>query len=255
MTSELNVDKRRSPGRVLQRPKKIPGKALAPASYAADGPQDPQDGGGPVLAAARVRLIYWGSAWGTHLALRSQIDTAARSILTGGYVKTLSEYRANIGAGMLVESLAYAAGRGPADNFTDDEVQGVLRNMMTGGLLPQPTDDQHLYLVVTPPGVAVNGILGEHWYFGYACNDGTQRNVHYGWVTGTQISDYSCTMSHELVESITDPEMNAITFASCPGVDGTCEIGDVCDQCYSLGDGTVVQNWYSKKQRACVSPK
>jgi hypothetical protein len=127
--------------------------------------------------------------------------------------------------------------------------------MIGSGLLPPPTNDQHLYLIVTPPGVSVNGVLGEHWFFVYPDNAGAGRNVHYGWVTGNQIGDYTCTMAHELVESITDPEMDGITFANCPGVEGTCEIGDVCNTCYALPDGTVVQDWYSKQQHRCITPE
>jgi hypothetical protein len=201
-------------------------------------------------------LIYWGTVWGTNAALRNQIDGAAKSILSSNYVTALSEYRPNIGAGAVVGSQVYATGNDPANNFTDDDVKGVLRNMMGANLLPEPIDDQHLFLVVTPPNTSVDGTWGEHWCFAYACRDGIARMVHYGWVTGAsnyQIGDYSCTLAHELVESITDPEMDAITFASCPGVTGTCEIGDVCSQCYTLDDGTVVQNWYSKKQGACLA--
>ena len=220
-------------------------------------PIGPGDYGGLVLARAQVRMIYWGTAWGVNAQLRNQIDGAAGSILSSNYVTALSEYRPNIGAGAVVGSQVYAAGD-PANNFTDDDVKGVLRDMMGANLLPEPIDDQHLFLVVTPPNTSVDGNWGEHWCFSYACSDGIERKVHYGWVTGAsnyQIGDYSCTLAHELVEAITDPEMDAIRFASCPGVTGTCEIGDVCSQCDTLDDGTVVQNWYSRNQGACVAPK
>ena len=240
----------RCSGRVL--PRRARATLLAPAGEAVA--QDPDDGGGLVLHNAQVQLVYWGASWNNGGALLTGIDHAVQIILGSGYVAALSEYRNNIGAGTLAGSQIYAPSGDPANNFTDNDVQALLRQMISAGLLPEPLDDQHLFLVVTPPGVAVDGILGEHWFFQYACSDGVLRRVHYGWITGTQIADYSCTMAHEIVESITDPEMDAITFASCPGVDGTCEIGDVCQACYALPDGTIVQDWYSAAQHKCIRP-
>jgi hypothetical protein len=239
----------RSSGRVL--PSSVR-QQFKPAENAAVN--DPYDGGGLVLHHARVQLVYWGASWNNNGPLRAQIDSAVRTILSGNYVAALSEYRSNIESGTLAGSQIHAPAGDPPNNFTDNDVQRVIRDMIDGGLLPPPVDNQHLYLMVTPPDVSVDGILGEHWFFLYAGNDGVPRKVHYGWVTGRRIDDYSCTMAHELVESITDPEMDGITFASCPGVDGTCEIGDVCDQCYALPDGTVVQDWYSKQQHRCIRP-
>jgi hypothetical protein len=251
MTNPAN-DNRKQPGKILPRVKKFGLKAAGHAF-----PKGPDDGGGVVLAHAQVRMIYWGTAWGANAALQTQIDGAARSILSSSYVTDLSEYRPNIGAGAVAGSQVYTVGNDPANNFTDDDVKGILRDMMGANLLPEPIDDQHLFLVVTPPQITVDGTWGEHWYFSYTCRDGVERRVHYGWVTGapdSQIGSYSCTLAHELVESITDPEMDAITFANCPGVAGTCEIGDVCSQCYTLADGTVVQNWYSKRLGDCSAP-
>ena len=244
---EQNIE--RYSGKVLSRC----ARAMAAAEPQA-GLGDPNDGGGLVLHDAQVRLVYWGLSWNNSIPLRDRIDAAVRSILASNYVLALNEYRDNIRAGTLAGSQMHAVAD-PANNFADNDAQALLRGMITSGLLPEPLDDQHLYVLVTPPGVTVDGTLGEHWYFKFACSDGTIRNVHYGWVTGNAIDDYSCTMAHELVESITDPEMDAITFASCPGVDGTCEIGDVCNQCYQLGDGTTVQNWYSTREHGCISPR
>ena len=244
----IEQETRRGPGKVLAS------RAMAMAAAEPQaGPGDPDDGGGLVLHNAQVRLVYWGSSWNNSLDLRNRIDAAARSILSSNYVLALNEYRDNIGAGTVADSQIFAA-IDPPNNFTDNDAQAAIRHMVAAGLLPEPLDDQHLYLLISPPGVTVDEALGEHWYFKFACSDGTIRNLHYGWVTGRNIGDYSCTLAHELVESITDPEMDAITFASCPGVNGTCEIGDVCDQCYQLPDGTTVQNWYSKRQHQCITP-
>jgi hypothetical protein len=53
-------------------------------------------------------------------------------------------------------------------------------------------------------------------------------------------------MSHELVETITDPEGNAW---------GPIEIGDVCIPLNDWLDGVYVQSYWSNVDGACVMPR
>jgi hypothetical protein len=61
-------------------------------------------------------------------------------------------------------------------------------------------------------------------------------------------------MSHELVESLTDPEGNAIV-----GVSGTCEqsgwceIADICDSTVVVS-GVAVSTYWSEQADKCVAP-
>jgi hypothetical protein len=115
------VKSERSSGRVL--PHSVPAQ-VAPAGQSAAN--DPNDGGGLVLHNAQVQLVYWGTSWNNSGTLRAQIDTAARTILASNYVAALSEYRSNIGPGTLAGSQIYAPSGDPANNFTDNDVQGII---------------------------------------------------------------------------------------------------------------------------------
>ena len=99
----------------------------------------------------------------------------------------------------------------------------------------------------------MDGLLGQHHVFDFD-ESGTILRVHYGWVRGTTLDEYSITLSHELVESITDPEMDGVHFVDCTDVDGTCEIGDVCNDSYNLSNGTAVQEYYSAASDRCIRP-
>jgi len=205
-----------------------------------------------VLDRVQLQVIYWGSDWNARVALRTQLDTATKAILSSNYIKALSEYRNNIGAGALAGSQVYVWTTEPSDNFSDDQVQQLLRDMINAQKLPVPGRN-NLNIVMLPPGVSHGNVLGEHFYFTYD----NQQAVHYGWVTAVNglVDDYTCTLSHELVEAITDPEMDGILFSQgCAGISGTCEIGDVCGTCYALPDGTVVQDWYSARDGRCTQP-
>jgi hypothetical protein len=85
-----------------------------------------------------------------------------------------------------------------------------------GTLPPLDADNQNLYLVIMPQGVSNqnSGFVGEHTYY----VDPAGRNVHFGWITnGGTLNGVTSILSHELVESVTDPEGSVIT-----GVAGTC---------------------------------
>jgi hypothetical protein len=101
-----------------------------------------------------------------------------------------------------------------------------------------------------PPGPARAGSLGEHTYF-----DLNGTNLHYGWVTnnGGTLASLTWVFSHELVESVTDPEGTAITGTGC-NQGGWCEIGDVCTGNTVQINGVTVQRYWSQVDQACVVP-
>ena len=59
--------------------------------------------------------------------------------------------------------------------------------------------------------------------------------------------------SHELVESVTDPEGSAITGTGC-NQGGWCEIGDVCTANTAVINGVTVQRYWSQVDGQCVVP-
>ena len=53
-----------------------------------------QDGGGPVLTAARISLVYWGSAWTSATAnpTAAQVTAALTDLVTGPWGTQLNQY-------------------------------------------------------------------------------------------------------------------------------------------------------------------
>jgi hypothetical protein len=226
--------------------------ALA-AMAAAD---QPVDGGGPVLSHLRLRNLYWGNSWDQHLPLVASIDAATRAILSGTYVTLLSEYRNGIGVGSVVSSHVIHR-PDPSDGFSEDDVRRLLSDVFDSGEVPLPQLSDDAYLVYAPPGVRLPDDLGAHTYMDdYISPTGARPMVYFGWVTepGSTLEGYTCTLSHEVVEMITDPHFDAIHFQIPPGSHEVPEIADRCSDCYRRNDGTTVQAWYSQQNRGCFQP-
>jgi len=209
------------------------------------------DGGGPVLSAVQVQLVFWGSAWNsaTNPSL-NQVVTAVQTILNSPYMLGLAQYR-GIGLGTLAGTTTITSSN-PPNPFSDANVQSFIGSQTTAGALPSPVGNpQLLYVVVPPSGVAASGpFIGEHSYFGQS-----GLNVHYAWVTISSLAGLTTIFSHELAESCSDPEGTAITgVAGTCGQSGWCEIGDVCQSTNTVC-GVTVQSYWSQQDRSCIVPR
>ncbi len=215
-----------------------------------------RDRGGPVIQTARLILIFWGTSWVSNPPVTVEsIVKATTKIVTGAYMDRLQQYRnfgrATVQARSIVATSFGSSPADPPSPFSDADVQTLISNLITAGSIPGPaTDDQLLYMVFMPPNAASSGpFTGEHCSFHFL---GTK--CHCGWVTndGT-LSSLTSIFSHELVESVTDPEGGAITgdYGSCRQ-DGWCEIGDVCAGNNVTMDGVNVHRYWSQADRKCV---
>jgi hypothetical protein len=215
------------------------------------------DHGGPVIPNAHLQFIFWGAAWTTGTPSIGQVTDAVVNIITGPYMDLLSQYR-NIGHATLfgttlVSSAVGGSPANPPSPFNDGDISGLISNLCQAGRLPSPaTDSELFYCVILPPGVnSGGGFIGEHTYFSL---DGV--NCHFAWVMNNGTLDYVTTVfSHELVETVTDPEGSAILGdpGSC-NQSGWCEIGDVCEGNTTSIRGIVVQRYWSQRDKSCAAP-
>jgi hypothetical protein len=214
------------------------------------------DHGGPVIGQVHLYLVFWGAAWNTGTTSPSMgaVTDAVVNILTGPYMNSLHQYR-SIGSGWLEGTVlvSNAVGSSPATppaNFSNSDVETLLTNLIAAGRLPDPsTDSELLYMVMLPQGASQPGLLGEHTYYSH---NGT--NLHYGWVAnGGSLTSVTWVFSHELVESVTDPEGSAVTGTGC-NQSGWCEIGDVCTGNTAVINGVTVQRYWSQVDGQCVVP-
>jgi hypothetical protein len=211
------------------------------------------DHGGRVLSAAPVYLIYWGRYWAPDRVASptpDQITHALRTVLAGSYLSALTQYR-NIGPAVIGGSHVITT-TDPPSRFTDKNIEAFLSALFKAGILPAP-DDNAIYVVIIPPGIYTgegDDLVGEHNYY----RRGGHR-IHYAWITDSEVLDGATqTTTHEIVETVTDPEGTAIlgTPRTCDG-ERWCEIADICSDAAKL-HGVMVAPYWSNIAGRCVIP-
>jgi hypothetical protein len=229
-------------------------RALAPPGAGAGGAAKFVDNGGVVLQVPQLYLIYWGSGWTSVPAptpTSDQVTAACQTLMASAYLTGLAQYR-GIGRGFLRGSAVITTSN-PPNGFTDQQVANFIDGELNSGTIPAPdVDNQTLYCVVVPKGVNASNtsFIGEHTYY----TRGGQR-IHFAWITNSgSLSSVTSIISHELVESATDPEGSAwLGVAGTCNQGGWCEIGDVCSSVSQL-DGVTVQSYWSNQDGACSVP-
>jgi hypothetical protein len=92
----------------------------------------------------------------------------------------------------------------PPNGFTDNQVSTFIDDQITAGAIPGPDiDNQTLYCVIMPQGINSSNasFVGEHTYY----TRGSHR-IHFAWITNSgNLSSVTRILSHEVVESVTDP--------------------------------------------------
>ena len=211
------------------------------------------DHGGRVLSSARVYPIYWGRYWAPDRVASptpDQITHALRTVLAGSYLAGLAQYR-NIGPAVIHGSHVITTSD-PRSQFTDRDIEAFLNAQFDAGVLPAP-DEQAVYVVTIPPGIYSgegDDLSGEHNYYR---RDG--HRIHYAWITDSEVLDGATqTTTHEIVETLTDPEGTAIlgTPGTCDG-ERWCEIADICSDAVKL-HGVMVEPYWSNIAGHCVIP-
>lgn len=239
------------------------GSGLVSAAPSAAGTSSFIDMGGTVLPAVNVQLIFWGSAWpGGSSPTPVDVAAAFGAVLSGPYTGALGQYR-GVGGGTLAGTTV-VADSDPPDQFSNDAVAGLLKQLFEQNRIPEPDSaSQPLYCVVMVAGIRASdpNVIGEHSFFYYCDVDlpfdfDIAQKVYYAWVLNDGTLDgMSTVFSHELVEAVTDPEGNAIMgdAGSCYG-GGWCEIGDVCQGNVGQSNGVTVQAYWSQRDGVCVIP-
>ncbi len=206
----------------------------------------PEDLGGPVINSAHVELIFWGNGWnsGGGPALRSQVQDAVDSIVTGPYLTLLAQYRSSIHPGTRVGSVTITTST-PPNPFSNAAVISLLQVNISNGTLPAPgSDSQLLYMVIPQPGIMAGNIGGEHTS---ALVSGTR--FHYGWtINNSNLSTITSIFSHELAEAVSDPEVNVHTAIVVPSTNDELGDGDAQQFTYRL-NGVTVQALLSERDR------
>jgi hypothetical protein len=208
------------------------------------------DGGGPVLDHVHVELIYWGAGWNSHQSLEASMTDAVDSILAGTYLSGLSQYRSSLGTGTRIGALTVTSSS-PPSQFSNGDVVRFLQASINSGIVPSPANDpQLLYVVLPQPGSSTSNYLGYH-----SANYSTQGRFHYAWtIDDGTMATLTYNFSHELIESMTDPDGNAIQV-NPPNPTNWNEIADKQAQQYAYRlNNILVTSYLSVRDHAYLVP-
>ena len=216
---------------------------------------------GPLLTAAQVFTIFWGSGWQQppQSDLVQRVNQFFDFILTSALLDQLAEYSVpgnQIGHGMRMGTTTLTT-PDPGSSVQDSAIQKMLQQEISAGTnIPAPTPNT-VYFVMLPPGVQViqGGSASCQAFCGY--HDAVNSNIFYavmpypacsGCTGGLAVFDaLTSTTSHELCEAITDPIPGQGWYDDANG-----EIGDICAwQTKKLGNYAVQLEW-SNRSGKCL---
>jgi hypothetical protein len=230
-----------------------------------------------------VNLIFSGPTWSSSQGKQEEaaIIASVQAILNSPYLSGLTEYgsdgKANLGSVTTTSNTVTMTGSGNSTQATLSSVDGVIQAAFFNGFaLPGYNDWQHapIEFVISDPTSTGNFSHGYNqqgqWFFppNYPF---FQMPAHVVWVgtmtpTGSgagpvDIDRFTVTFSHELVETMSDPDGNGITVtppAKLPkSILGDGQIGDneADGQRYvSRVDGQLVQAYWSNRYQAFIVP-
>jgi len=239
--------------------------------------------GGPVMHAARIVVVDYGSGtYGTGTPYTTDDPSffttmAAASGTVDPVWAVLAEYPDTTGPAAYDWTYVnqFAITPSAANNgatITNDQLQSELKAQVSAGNLPAPAGDglTTLYVVNFPAGktINLNGSLSGvqfcayHWSAAY--NAGhlitailpNVSSVGSGCGGLTDIRNHELVEAHEVAEAINDPLVGETSVVAYPLAwydPANGEIADICNAAPATNLGFTVQKVWSNAQSACVS--
>jgi hypothetical protein len=215
--------------------------------------------GGQLASGIAVEFLFWGSFWQqpANAALVNGVMAKCATLFKGPYFSALRQYgvtdRPTIREGLIVLN------PGPPGSFDDDDVGDMVWTLIDDNHFPEPEDagGRIFYVVIMPPGQSYTGPSARGAHSHQEDDDILEFDNHDAWVAwigfneGT-VDGITLTLSHELVETMTDPNGDAWYVDSIGSETG--EIGDFCTSPSKWGfvQGIFVDSYWSKGANACV---
>jgi len=225
-----------------------------------------QHHGGPVGSGLPVELLFWGDWWNSAegVGRRTLIIDRTQALLASDYFSELKQYGVDRPHWRGARTVTKPGPPG-AFNSNDDQqaVPDLIDDLIDDDVFPDPDDEKIAFVVFMPKGftqsIGANGAHTKDYNYTFPWD------VDWYWVawvrsfgvdTGEDPEDALRTMSHELVEMLSDPESDA-WYAGNPQ---TGEIGDAAVS--SPGkikqtawvNGVHVQAYWSNQYGATVIP-
>jgi hypothetical protein len=240
--------------------------SLLVAKYAVAGDATSTDSatfkGGTTSSRFRlVPIFYDSTAWFTSPPSSLDVTQAIRELLQSPYLSQLNQYgfsRLELLPSILINQAA------PATHTSDDPAN-ILASLMNAGAVPRPRpSDSVVYTIFYPAGTSVTDISACGWHYTSAG----------AWIASVEFADPPAsttnpaaraksaldnvmrTFSHELVETITDPDATPNTgWQMNRKINRGAEISDACNQTGDFTAGVFVDAYWSERDKACIIPQ
>jgi hypothetical protein len=232
--------------------------------------------GGVLLPHVEAQAVYLGSEWNSTQgeAKIQALDGFLSYLVSSPYMDALTRAGYRVGRGVAVPGVVLPNNINKNYYLTDSQIQHDLQNAISAGTI-QPPDANRAYVVYTEPGVAVYNnsdgsdsvydFLGYHGAFGGHNAAGKPVDIHYvvvpypgGWNPTadsqgfpTNFSEVTSITSHELAETVTDPNVNYKRVGWYDDHYGS-EIGDLTGGAIRELNGYYIQLLVNRIDRALV---
>jgi len=218
--------------------------------------------GGAIVTVCNLELLFWGSFWDTAANPSvNDIIGAVKDILNSPYLSGLEPFgfqSLSLQGSMIIHSPA------PAATYAESDVADMVWKLIDDGLFkkPQDEDPRTIYMIFAPktssfqqtiPNVVVGG---EH-------DDATDLDLippefNHAWIAfvnyTNSLDGLMEVFTHELVETITDPEPPSGYYDNAAQNPNITEIADYCSNIYGWVNGHMVSSYYSKSLLGCIVP-
>jgi hypothetical protein len=232
--------------------------AFAAGVGGADCAQHVQLNGNPgtIVAKAKITSVFWGGYWAASgSSERTGYDQTWRDVgNSGAFYARLAEYSTptqTLQAGSWSGSVLANSGLASGALITEDAIQAELSAEIGAGIVPSLTANS-VYVIMLPPGVTSqydqqNNFAGHHRQF-VDPQRGSQAIRYAVIVYGSDAQYVNPVISHEISETITDPDLSTGWLDPSDGE----EVGDICRFNYFTLDGFQIEKIFSQRQCACI---
>jgi hypothetical protein len=217
------------------------------------------DQGGPVLANAKVQLIFWGDWNDSSLdPSKDTIEAAIQKIINSEYYSKLSQYR-GIQKPAYLGSVVNKKSHLP-NTFKDSSIEKAIDDSIKNGSVPDFrsfTNGQIMYIVIPTPGHVSDNTKYDafHYNFTYQGNDEGVYAVYSWRFKERELEWITRALAHEIAEACTNPVDDKEAFVD-PNLDDPDknEIADFCEKEVGKVKGVTVEGYWSNLDGGCVIP-
>ena len=221
--------------------------------------------GGAIAPSIPVQILFWGDYWNDSpgAATRDLLITKVQELLSGPYTSALDQY--GITPPVYGGSRVVTNWPPPTEPYSCADVSDLVWNLIDNDhLFPDPDDPggRNAYVAFMPPGTAPAAPTPSGAHAEYADFD-LPFDIEKLWVAyvdydrnNGDINTLTTVFAHELVELVTDPELDGWHSASIGDNGG--EIGDLCEDKNGRKTAWVgnvqVPAYWSVRDNVCVIP-